>query len=158
MHSAVSPWKQILLQCRNFPSTCRWEAAYIVTWLNVNMWKEAGSNLSASASGNLHWTVAPLIFVEVCGGLEVLCAHLFLFSHAGSSPWRLCACCACWRRVWLCSCLLIPGEIRSGHRLEVLQIVFLDSCYPSNSLWHAQPPILKRIERYRIAVIFLTCL
>lgn len=48
---------------------------------------------------------------------------VFLF-HAGSSLWRLCACCACWRQVWLCSCLLTLGEIRFGHRLEVLHIVF----------------------------------
>lgn len=107
--------------------------------LNVNVWKEAESNRSASMqSWNLHWTVVPLNFVKVSdGGLEVLCTHLFLFSHAGSSPWRRCACCACWRQVWLCSCLLIPGEIRSGHRLEVLQVVFLDCCYPLNSLWRA---------------------
>lgn len=58
------------------------------------------------------------------GGLEVLCAHLFFFFHAGSSLWRRCACCACWRQVWLCSCLLTLGETRFGHRLEVLQIVF----------------------------------
>lgn len=50
--------------------------------LNVNVWKEAESNRSASMqSWNLHWTVVPLNFVEVSdGGLEVLCAHLFLFS------------------------------------------------------------------------------
>lgn len=57
---------------------------------------------------------------------EALSVHVLLFfSLSGSSPWPHCVCCSCWLLVWLWLSVLMPGEIKSGQRLKVLQADFI---------------------------------
>lgn len=79
--------------------------------------------LTEGSSKSSHWGFWTHEFCTELKLLAVLCVQVFHFSLAGSLPWPHCACSSCWLRVWLCSSVSTPGEIKSGHRLEVLWVI-----------------------------------